>query len=78
FGVSTVAVDRLIKRYAEQVGITTDVSAHWLRHAHASHAIDNGANLVDVRDTLGHSSIATTNKYLHGKRKNSSSLKLGL
>jgi len=78
FPVTTVAVDRLIKRYAVQVGITEDVSAHWLRHAHASHALDNGANLVDVRDTLGHGSIATTNKYLHGKRQNSSSLKLGL
>ena len=78
FPVSTVAVDRLIKRYAVIVGLTEEISAHWLRHAHASHSLDNGANLVDVRDTLGHSSIATTNKYLHGKRQNSSSLKLGL
>lgn len=78
FPVSRVAVHRYIKRAAKRAGITGDVSAHWLRHAHASHALDAGANLVDVRDTLGHSSIATTNKYLHGKRQNSSSLRLGL
>jgi len=43
------------------------VSPHWLRHAHASHAIDKNAPLTLVRDTLGHKSIATTNKYAHAR-----------
>jgi integrase/recombinase XerD len=43
------------------------VSPHWIRHAHASHAIERGAPLPLVRDTLGHSSIATTNKYSHAR-----------
>lgn len=71
-------VQRLIKTAAGSVGITGDVSPHWLRHSHASHALDRGANLVAVRDTLGHSSIATTNKYLHSKRQDSSALHLAV
>jgi integrase/recombinase XerD len=40
------------------------ISAHWLRHAHARHAIEAGAPIHVVRDTLRHSSIAVTNAYL--------------
>lgn len=43
------------------------VSPHWLRHAHASHALDKGAPVTLVRDTLGYASIATTNKYSHAR-----------
>jgi integrase/recombinase XerD len=48
------------------------VSPHWLRHAHGSHAIDHGAPVTLVRDTLGHTSIATTNKYSHARPGESS------
>lgn len=41
------------------------VSPHWLRHAHASHSLNNGAPIHVVRDTLGHTSISTTNVYLN-------------
>lgn len=71
-------VQRIIKAAAGKVGITGDVSPHWLRHSHASHSLDRGATLVTVRDTLGHSSIATTNKYLHSKRSDSSALHLAV
>jgi len=71
-------VHRIVKAAAEAVGISPDASAHWLRHSHASHALDRGANLITVRDTLGHSSIATTNKYLHSKRSDSSALHLAV
>lgn len=72
------AVQRIVKSAAGAVGITDDVSPHWLRHSHASHSLDRGASLVTVRDTLGHSSIATTNKYLHSKRQDSSALHLAV
>jgi len=71
-------VQRIVKAAAIAVGITGDVSPHWLRHSHASHSLDRGATLVTVRDTLGHSSIATTNKYLHSKRSDSSALHLAV
>jgi site-specific recombinase XerD len=41
-------------------------SPHWLRHTHATHALDGGAELVTVRDNLRHASISTTSTYLHG------------
>jgi integrase/recombinase XerD len=54
------------------------VSPHWLRHAHASHALRHGAELPLVRDTLGHSSIETTSLYIHARPNDSSSLYLPL
>lgn len=42
-------------------------SAHWLRHSGASHLLLAGADLVQVRDQLGHASVATTNTYLHSE-----------
>ncbi|WP_028206103.1 phage integrase family protein [Paraburkholderia nodosa] len=41
-------------------------SPHWLRHTHATHALNAGVELVAVRDNLRHASIATTSTYLHG------------
>jgi site-specific recombinase XerD len=38
---------------------------HWMRHTHATHALDAGAELTTVRDNLRHSSISTTSMYLH-------------
>ena len=58
---------RIVRRAAEEAGLTAKVSPHWLRHAHASHALDRGAPIHLVRDSLGHSSIATTNRYLHAR-----------
>jgi site-specific recombinase XerD len=48
------------------------VSAHWLRHAHASHALDRGAPIHLVQATLGHRSVATTSWYLHARPGESS------
>ena len=58
---------RIVRRAAIEAGLTANVSPHWLRHAHASHALDRGAPIHLVRDSLGHSSIATTNRYLHAR-----------
>jgi integrase/recombinase XerD len=69
---------RIVKAAAVSAGLSGDASAHWLRHSHASHSLDRGATLVSVRDTLGHASIATTNKYLHSKRQDSSALHLAV
>ena len=40
-------------------------SPHWMRHTHASLALQGGAELTAVRDNLRHASIATTSIYLH-------------
>ncbi|HLR29787.1 MAG TPA: tyrosine-type recombinase/integrase [Paenalcaligenes sp.] len=41
------------------------VSPHWLRHTAGTHMIEGKVDVLHVRDTLGHSSLQTTNRYLH-------------
>jgi integrase/recombinase XerD len=70
------AVNYMLKRAAIDAGINPKLSAHWLRHAHASHAIDRGAALPVVQSTLGHGNIAVTSGYLHARPGESSGLSL--
>ena len=64
---------RIVKKSAVRAGIKKAVSPHWFRHAHASHALDRGAKISLVKETLSHSSIQTTGRYLHAKPDESSS-----
>ena len=73
-----VAVLRIVRTAAARAGIKVPVSPHWLRHAHASHALDRGAPIHLVQATLGHASITTTGRYLHARPKESSSRYLPL
>lgn len=68
--LSRTSIWRVVKDAATAAGVKvdkgrSDVSPHWLRHSHASHALQNGATIELVRDTLGHESIETTQQYLH-------------
>ena len=71
-GLQPLAVLRIVRQAARRAGISVDVSPHWLRHAHASHALDHGAPIHLVQATLGHASINTTGRYLHARPKDSS------
>lgn len=67
------AVHRVVKRAAKRAGLSLAVSAHYLRHAHVSHALDRGAPAHLVQATVGHSDLRTTSKYAHAKPDASSS-----
>ena len=66
------AAHRLVKRVAERAGVPA-ASAHWLRHAHVSHALDRGCPLHVARETAGHASLTTTSRYAHARPGQSSS-----
>ncbi|MGF3026923.1 tyrosine-type recombinase/integrase [Methylobacterium aquaticum] len=69
---------RIVKAAAARAGLSAEVSAHWLRHAHASHALDRGAPIHLVQATLGHASVSTTGRYLHARPSESSARFLGV
>jgi len=71
-----VSVTHLVKEVAIRAGISEKTSTHWLRHCHASHALNRGAPIHLLSQTLGHASVATTSKYLHAKPNDSSGLYL--
>ena len=68
------AVHRIVKAAAERAGLPASVSAHWLRHALASHSLERGAPIHLVQATLGHASVATAGRYLHARPSDSSLL----
>jgi len=76
--LSPVQVWRIVRAAARRAGIAGDVSPHWLRHAHASHALDRGAPIHLVQATLGHADLRTTSKYTHARPTDSSARYLGI
>lgn len=70
--MSRTHVTTVVSRAARRAGIEQHVSAHWLRHGHASHALDRGAKLTVIQMTLGHSNLKTTSRYLHARPDESS------
>lgn len=69
-------VRRIVYTAAKKAGLEQKVSPHWMRHAHASHALDRSAPIHLVQATLGHASVSTTGRYLHARPTESSSFYL--
>lgn len=54
---------KIVKGYADEMGIKTEITPHTLRHSFAAHLIENGARVEDVKEMLGHSDITSTQIY---------------
>ncbi|WP_277183249.1 phage integrase family protein [Caballeronia sp. BR00000012568055] len=77
-GISGVRLWAVLRRFFLQASKLLDedhpvlanklhrASPHWMRHTHATYALEHGAELMTVRDNLRHASISTTSIYLHG------------
>ncbi len=59
------SVGRLMKKYARHSGIFRKASPHSLRHTFATHLLDAGADIREIQEMLGHSSLSTTQRYTH-------------
>ena len=72
-GIKHTRLHYLIKEASREAGISEKVSSHWLRHSHATEAIERGCDLHLLQQSLGHSSLAVTSNYLHARPEQGSS-----
>lgn len=62
---SQKGVQWIVKTLSKKAGILKDVHAHTLRHSYATHLLEDGLDIVSLKNLLGHAHIETTMIYLH-------------
>lgn len=63
YGESTL--NKIVKIAAKKAGIKKNVTIHTLRHCFATHLLEQGVNIMIIKELMGHTSVKTTSVYLH-------------
>ena len=59
------SIRNMLKKYTKQAGIERNITPHMFRHSFATYLIEEGVDISCVQQILGHSSIKTTQIYIH-------------
>ena len=64
-GFSQKGVQWVVREASKKSGIQKQVTVHTLRHTYATHLLEDGLDIVSIKELLGHAHIETTMVYLH-------------
>jgi integrase/recombinase XerD len=63
--ITSAGIKDAFNKAVKRTNITKDVSVHTLRHSFATHLLEDGATLLQIKELLGHANIQSTTIYLH-------------
>ncbi len=63
--ISRIEVYRVVRRVLAEAGVEGKRSPHVLRHTFATHLMDNGCDMREIQELLGHASLRATQVYTH-------------
>lgn len=64
-GMSQRGTQWVVSQAVQRAGIRKEVHTHTLRHSYATHLLEQGVNILTIKELLGHAHIETTMVYLH-------------
>jgi len=69
------SIEQIVQTAAKKAGINKKITPHSLRHAFATHLLENGTDIRYIKELLGHSNISTTLIYAKVSNKDLSRIK---